>query len=367
MRDHDLGLKGVSLVSPDLPTLAPVDLEVGAGEHLALLERGDGPALALLRIAAGFVHPDIGRVVFAGRDLTERPPGDRPTRWVAAGLGLFPTATVLDNVAHGLPPAVAGRTARREAALALLARHGLGAHAERRPGDLDPGEAVLAALLRAIAGRPDVLLLDRPFVGVPVAERRALRETLETIRRETGVTVVERCDDPGEALAFADRVALFVGDRLVRCDTPDRVHSAPVSIAAARLTGEINVVPGRLLSREGDRARVSTPFGEWLGRLLVPVVGDEVAVAFRPERVDLVALDGDDGRPLDRVEADFLERRLAGPIVRLVFMGGGRRLVATRPDHGLRDLALGARTTLGIGVDDVWILPPDDEASDARR
>lgn len=369
MRDNDLGLKGVSLVSPDLPPLAPLDLEIAAGEHVALLERGDGAASTLLRLAAGFVRPDIGRVIFAGRDLTDRPPGERPTRWVATGLGLFPAASLVDNVADGLPPDVRGRAERREAALALLARHGLGARAERRPVDLAPAEAVVAALLRAIAGRPSVLLLERPFLGVPVAERPALRETLATMRREIRASVVERCDAPAEALAFADRIALFRHDRLLQFDTPDRVRSAPVSVAAARLTGEIDVVPGRLLERDGDHGRVETPFGVWRGRLLVEPCGERVAVAFRPERVDLVDLeaDADPQRPSNRVEADFVERRLGDGVVRLVFAAAERRVSVLRPDRGMRALALGARTTLGVAAADTWILPPVDEVADAGR
>ncbi|MCE1236806.1 MAG: ABC transporter ATP-binding protein [Hyphomicrobiales bacterium] len=356
MLDPELGLKGVSLRAPELPPLAPLDLEVGRGEHVALLEAGDGAAFTLLRIAAGFERPDIGRVIFAGRDLTDRPPADRPTRWVPTGLALFATATVLDNLAFALPAEIAERRERRARALDLLARHGLAGLAERRPNTLAPTEAARVALLRALAGRPAVLLLDRPFLGAPVGERRALRDAFDAMRRDAPCAVLERCDDPREALAHADRVALFEADRLLQLDTPDRIWSHPASPAAAVLAGEADLLPGRLLGLDGGFARVETPIGEVRGVLREVVApGEAVVVGFRPERVDLTEAAAADPRLGVRFEADFVERRLEGAAVRLVFTVGGQRLVVSRPERGLRGLALAGRTALAVEADDVWI------------
>lgn len=358
MLDPELGLKGVSLRAPELPPLAPLDLEVGRGEHVALLEAGDGAASTLLRIAAGFERPDIGRVIFAGRDLTDRPPAERPTRWVPTGLGLFATATVLDNLAFALPAEIADRRERRAGALDLLARHGLAGLAERRPTTLAPAEATRVALLRALAGRPAVLLLDRPFLGVPVGERRALRDAFDAMRREIPCAVLERCDDPREALARADRLALFEADRLLQFDTPDRIWSHPASPTAALLAGEADVLPGRFVAIDGGFGRVETPLGEMHGVLRdIVAPGEAVVVGFRPERVDLAETTAAGPRLGVHFEADFIERRLEGATVRLVFAVGERRLVVSRPERGLRGLALGGRTALTVEAEDVWIHP----------
>lgn len=358
MLDPELGLKGVSLRAPELPPLAPLDLEVGTGEHVALLEAGDGAAFTLLRIAAGFDRPDIGRVIFAGRDLTDRPPAERPTRWVPTGLGLFATASVLDNLAFALPAEIVDRRERRARALDLLALHGLAGLAERRPNALAASEATLVALLRALAGRPAVLLLDRPFLGVPVGERRGLRDVFDAMRRQAPCAVLERSDDPREALARADRLALFDADRLIQFDTPDRVWSIPASPTAALLAGEADFLPGRLLGIDGAFARAETPLGEIRGVLRdVVAPGDAVVVGFRPERVELVEATLPGARRGVRLEADFVERRLEGPTVRLVFAVGDRRLVVSRPERGLRGLALAGRTALAVDADDIWIHP----------
>lgn len=360
MRDHDLELKGVSKTAPGLAALAPTDVVVEAGEHVALLEHGDGAAATLMRIAAGFLAPDIGRVVFRGRDLTDRPPAERPTRWVATGLGLF-AASIAEDVAWGLPATVGGRTERREAALAMLARHGLAEWADRPAADLGEAAAVVVALLRAVAGRPSLLLLDRPFLGVPVGERGELRDLLDRLRRETGVAILERCDAPDEAVAHADRIALFHRHRLIRTDTPDRLRSAPISVATARLIGEVCVLPGRLVAIEGTGGRVETALGVWSGAMPEALaLGTPVAVAFRPECLELVDLDRSPGGSLNRFEADFVDRRPEGATVRLRFAAAGLVLTARRLDRGLHRPSLGARAALGVAVEDTWILPVEE-------
>lgn len=362
MRDHDLELKGVSRVVSDLPPLAPLDLTVEAGEHMALVERGDGATRTVMRLAAGFVRPDIGRIVFTGHDLTDRPPGDRPTRWVADDLGLF-ADRVIEDVALGLPAEVEGRETRRERASMLLARHRRAALAERPTAGLAPAEAVIVALLRALAGRPALLLLDRPFLGVPVGERPRLRDAVAALRRDAGCAILERCDDPAEALVHADRIALFEGDHLLQVDTPDGLRAAPVSIAAARLTGPIDHLAGRLLARDGDHGRVETPLGVWVGRLATDApIGAPVGVVFRPECLDVVDRDPVTDRPVNRFDADFVRRRLEGPTVRLGFTAAGVAVAALRLDRGLDRLPLGARTTLAVAVADTWILPAATEA-----
>ena len=361
MRDHDLELKGVSKAAPGLAALSPTDLEVEAGEHVALLERGEGAAATLMRIAAGFVAPDIGRVVFRGRDLTDRPPGERPTRWIAADLGLF-AASIAEDVAWGLPATVSGRSERRAAALRMLARHGPAAWADHPAVDLGEAAAVVVALLRALAGRPSLRLLDRPFLGVPGGERGELRDVLDRLRRDFGVAILERCDAPDEAVAHADRIALFHRDRLIGMDTPDRLRAQPISVAAARLTGEVCVLPGRLVAIEGHHGRAETALGVWSGSMPVLLaLGTPVAVAFRPERLEMVDLDPSAGRALNRFEADFVDRRPEGSTVRLRFAAAGLVLAARRLDQGLDRPSLGARSALGVGVEETWILPVEEE------
>lgn len=358
MLGRDLSSRGLSLAGAGLPALAPADLDVAAGEHVALLERGDGAAFTLLRLIAGFARPDLGRVAVGGRDVTDHAPGDRPSVLVAADLPLFAAATVTEIVDLAGTRRAPARPERRARTAALLARFDLAAVADRRPGDLDASQAARLALARAVAAEPALLLLDRPFLGVPVSERADLRDRLDEIRRRDGPTVIERCDDPAEAFARADRVAAFVAERLVQIDTPDRIWSAPASLAVARLGGVLNVLPGRLSERDGPRGRVDTSLGPLPGTLLAEArPGDAVTVAIRPERIDVAEIETTPARIVTRLDADFVERRLIGPSVRHVFAVGDHRLVVVRPDRGLHRLLLAGRTTLTVSADDVWIHP----------
>lgn len=360
MLGKDLSLKGVSYGAHGLPSLAPLDLEVAAGEHLALLEHGDGAAHTLLRLIAGFDRPDIGRVVVAGRDVTDLAPGERPSLLVGPDLGLFATVRVaetLDLAAHRPRP---DRAERRARVAALLDRFDLADLADRRPDDLDAAAAVRLALARALAAEPALLLLDRPFLGVPVDRRPELRDLLDAVRDERGPTVIERCDDTREAFAHAGRVAAFVGRRLAQIDTPDRIWSAPASVAVARLAGGANVVPGRLVAREGALGRVETPIGTLRGTLLADVeTGAAVTVTIRPERIDVVEWDVTPGRVINRFEADFIDRRLDGGSVRHRFAVGELRITLVRPDRGLHRLLMGGRTLLAVSAQDVWLHPAE--------
>lgn len=361
MLGRELSLKGVSLRDGDRPVLAPLDLVIAAGDHLALLEQGDGGARALLHLIAGVLRPDIGRIVVAGRDVTELRPGERPSLFVGPDLGLFAAARVgetLDLAARRSHP---DRAARRARIADLAARFGLAAVVDRRAGELDAVDAVRLALARAIAAGPGILLLDHVFVGVPVALRPALRDLLDAVRREHDLTVVERCDDPGEALARADRVAAFVGPRLVQIDTPDRIWSAPVCVAVARLAGAANVLTGRLIDRDGGLGRVETASGTLRGTLFADVdPGADVTLTIRPERIDVVEWDVTPGRIVNRLEADFIDRRLGGALVHHRFVVGDTTLAVARADRGLHRLLLAGRTLLAVSADDVWIHPVED-------
>lgn len=363
MLGQDLSLKGVSRAAAGLPTLASLDLEVAAGEHVALIERGDGAALTLLGLVAGFARPDIGRVVVGGVDVTDRPPGERPGVLVAADPGLFAAVRVEEAVAlaagRHLPH---DRGARRARARALLEDHGLADVADRFPAALDAATLCRVALIRALAAEPALLLLDRTFLGVPVAERPRLRDLLDRIRRDTGVSVLERCDDPAEALARADRVGAVHDGRLVQIDTPDRIWSAPLSLAVARLGGAVDVVPGRLIDARGGKGRIDTPIGQLVGTLFGEIApGTAVTAAIRPERIDLADREPAPDRVVNRFEADFVERRLTGPLVRHVFAVGDTRLTLVRIDRGLHRLLLAGRTLLAVDADDVWIHPAESE------
>ncbi|MDT5399484.1 MAG: hypothetical protein QOK33_2715 [Mycobacterium sp.] len=188
--------------------LRDVDLTIGAGEFLAVLGRSGSGKSTLLRVLAGLEPLTSGTVSWSGD-------GGRPQTGVVFQQPLLmPWLTVAQNVAF------AGRFgAHRKAfdavdAEALTSRFGLEALAQRHPDQLSGGQAQRVAILRAVATRPRLLLLDEPFSALDPAIRTDLQGWLADLAAQLDVPVVLVTHDVGEALALAGRVVLLRDGRL---------------------------------------------------------------------------------------------------------------------------------------------------------
>lgn len=197
-----------------------------------------------------------GEIVLAGAVLADAaanpPPEARPVGLVFQDGALFPHMTLAANVAFGLP------RWRRDEADGWLARVGLAGMGARYPHELSGGQQQRAALARAMAPGPEVLLMDEPFASVDIVLRRALRRECRMVLREAGTTVVLVTHDPAEALDVADRIAVMEAGRIVQVGTPLELHEAPATAAVGAIFSGAQVVPGMVA--EGG---LDTPFGLW--------------------------------------------------------------------------------------------------------
>ncbi len=179
-----------------------VDLDVAPGELLALLGPSGCGKSTLLRMVAGMLRPDRGEVLTDGRPVGEV----GPERVLVFQDGhLFPWLTVRDNVAFG--PRALGRAL--DGVDALLGRLGLADAGDRFPKELSGGMRQRAALARALAVRPKVLLLDEPFGALDALSRETLQEELEALWLRERVTVLLVTHSVDEALRLADRVVVL--------------------------------------------------------------------------------------------------------------------------------------------------------------
>jgi iron(III) transport system ATP-binding protein len=170
---------------------------------------------------------------------------------------LFPHMTLAANVAFGLP------RARRGEAEGRLAQVGLAGLGQRYPHELSGGQQQRAALARAMAPGPAVLLMDEPFASVDIVLRRSLRRDCRILLREAGTTVVLVTHDPAEALDVADRIAVMERGRIVQFGTPAELHNAPTTAAVGAIFSGAQVIAGTR-----KEVGLNTPFGLWpLGSL----------------------------------------------------------------------------------------------------
>jgi ABC-type Fe3+/spermidine/putrescine transport system ATPase subunit len=185
--------------------LQDVNLQVAAGDIVALLGPSGSGKSTLLNIAAGLLRPDAGSVWFDGQDITAWPPEQRRFALMFQDFALFAHLNVLDNVAFGL---IEQRLPRREArarALQMLAVFGLQALAQRRVWNLSGGEQQRVALARALITAPRALLLDEPFSALDADLRVSLRDEFRSRIQAAGMATLLVTHDASEARAMADR------------------------------------------------------------------------------------------------------------------------------------------------------------------
>jgi ABC-type sugar transport system ATPase subunit len=184
--------------------LENVSFEVPAGHYAVLMGRTGSGKTTLLEIICGLRSAISGRVKIGDRDVTEQPPGVRGIGYVPQDGAMFPSMTVHEQIGFAL------RLRRRPAAeidarVRELAEHlGVGELLDRLPHDLSGGERQRVALGRALAARPDVLLLDEPLSALDEELRDELAALLKQVQRELGVTALHITHSAREAGQLAD-------------------------------------------------------------------------------------------------------------------------------------------------------------------
>ena len=225
------------------------DLEVKPGELLALLGPNGAGKSTVLRCLAGLAPIDAGRIALDDFVLDDPStdtfvePEQRPIGFVFQNYLLFEHMSTLENVAFGLRARKTPKADARRIAGEWLERVGLAEYADQRPRALSGGQAQRAALARALATNPRVLLLDEPLAaldaGTRSTVRRDLRRHLETF---DGMRILVT-HDPVDAYALADRVAILDGGSIVQVGTLAEVTAHPRSRYVADLVG-VNLVAG---------------------------------------------------------------------------------------------------------------------------
>ncbi len=193
--------------------LHPVNLAVNRGELLALIGPSGCGKTTMLRLIAGLTPPSAGDISIDGRALWR---GDRRDAAALRGLGvvfqdatLFPWNTVAQNIA--LPATLRGvpRAERDARVQALMDLVGIAGFANSWPRDLSGGMRQRAAIARALAGEPDILLMDEPFAALDALTRAAMNLELQRIWLQTGCTAVLVTHAIEEAVFLADRIAVL--------------------------------------------------------------------------------------------------------------------------------------------------------------
>ena len=350
MAEPIVRLAGVSKCYAEMVAVAPLDLDIEAGEFVVLLGPSGSGKTTILSMIGGFAAPTAGRVLIAGEDVTDLPPARRPTATVFQDYALFPHMSVRSNVAFGLAMRKVVKAERYRRADEMLQLVGLEGFGDRGVHQLSGGQRQRVALARAIAVEPKVLLLDEPLGALDLALRRQMQEELVRIQKRLGTTFVHVTHDQEEAMSIADRVVVMNKGRIEDMGPPSRVYLRPASLFTACFMGESNILRGEVVEATSGAAWVKTA----LGTLTVPThaaIGETVTLSIRPEQL---LVDHAGAGALALGSATVAETSFQGTHLRAhVTIGGGDLLLRAPTAEAL---APGSTVKLAVQPADIVVL-----------
>jgi iron(III) transport system ATP-binding protein len=251
-----------------------VSLGVDAGEFVCLLGPSGCGKTTLLRIIAGLLTMDSGRLTLAGRDLTQVPARLRGFGIVFQSYSLFPNMSVAANIGYGLKlrGTASADIAKRVQDLLTLIK--LPQIADRYPWELSGGQQRRVALARAIAANPALLLLDEPLSALDAKVRAELREEIRDLQRRLGIPTVMVTHDQEEALTLADRIVCMSRGRIEQAGSPADLYARPATRFVADFMGVSNLI---------EPAKVSAV----LPQMMQDYPGGDYLLCLRPEHLGL--------------------------------------------------------------------------------
>src|SRR6201981_2309104 len=275
-----------------VPVVNDVSLDIGDGEFFVLLGPSGSGKSTLLRAIAGLIGVDHGRIALHGRDVTHVAARKRGVGLVFQNYALFRHMTVADNIEFALR--VRGvrardrrarrRRERRQELLRLGALVGLD---DRLPAQLSGGQQQRVAVARALAHKPEVLLLDEPFGALDAKIREELRRTIREVQRELGISTVLVTHDQEEAFALADRIGIMNYGRLLEVGKPQELYANPATRFVATFLGAANLILARQTREEIRFGKISVN-----ASAAGPLHGareHEVVAVVRPEEIEIAA------------------------------------------------------------------------------
>jgi sulfate transport system ATP-binding protein len=310
-----------------------VSFSAAEGTITALLGPSGSGKSTVLRMIAGLEQPDSGSVWVSGEELTDASVQDRRLGFVFQHYALFRHMTVRRNVAFGLSVRRVDKTAQRQRVDELLELVGLAPFAHRYPDQLSGGQRQRVALARALAPRPQVLLLDEPFGALDARVRQELRDWLDGLHRELGVTSLFVTHDQEEALELANEVVVMNHGKVEQVGAADQIYNQPATPFVAAFVGSSNVLRGTVWERYVHFGRSAVA-----GAHHIPD-GREAVAYIRPHDVEVTAALGEMSFPI------AVERRTdMGWTAKLYLrLEDGQPLVAQLPNEEIEGVTPGQR------------------------
>ena len=287
MADALLRVEGLSKSFEGTQVLRDLSFEVGRGEFVTLLGPSGCGKTTTLRIIAGLLAPDAGRVVLSGSDITEAPPEKRALNTVFQNYALFPHMNVEKNISYGLRMRGMKKAEWRPKVEEMLRLVQLEGCEKRMPSQLSGGQCQRVAIARTLILQPELLLLDEPLGALDLKLRRQMQVELKDIQKRLGVAFVYITHDQEEALNMSDRIAVMRNGRFEQVGAPEQIYDHPATRFAAEFIGQTNLLECDVEAAHGDGLvlsyagqRIPARRAEFDAK-----AGDRVCLSLRTERL----------------------------------------------------------------------------------
>lgn len=279
-----LTLSNISKQFGETYAVRDFNLEVEKGEFVSFLGPSGCGKTTTLRMVAGFETPTNGTIRLDGADITDKSPNQRNMGMIFQSYALFPNMTVAQNIGFGLRVRKLGKAEIEERVKEMVKLVNLEKHVDKYPYQLSGGQQQRVSLARALAIRPNVLLLDEPLSALDAKIRVSLRAQIREIQRRLGITAIFVTHDQEEALSISDRIVVMYDGNVEQVGTPFEIYNFPQTSFVANFVGSLNTAMAEVL--DPAKGCLSVDGVQFLSAAKMDGLrkGDKVRIAIRPER-----------------------------------------------------------------------------------
>ena len=261
-----------------------LNLDIHDKEFVTLLGSSGCGKTTTLRLIAGFLEPNSGKVLLKGQDITGVPPYKRPVNTVFQKYALFPHLNVFENVAFGLRLKKMDEETIRRKVRNMLEVVGLKGFERRSISQMSGGQQQRVAIARSLVNEPEILLLDEPLGALDLKLRKEMQLELKRLQREMNITFIYVTHDQEEALTMSDTVVVMNKGNIQQIGSPQDIYNEPRNAFVAKFIGDSNIVDG-IMEKDFLVSFGGQEFA-CVDRGFKP--REPVQVVVRPEDVDIV-------------------------------------------------------------------------------
>jgi len=316
-----LTLSNISKQFGETYAVRDFNLDVEKGEFVSFLGPSGCGKTTTLRMVAGFETPTDGAIILGGAEITDKSPNQRNMGMIFQSYALFPNMTVAQNIGFGLRVRKLSKTEIEDRVKEMVSLVNLEKHVEKYPYQLSGGQQQRVSLARALAIRPDVLLLDEPLSALDAKIRVSLRAQIREIQKRLGITAIFVTHDQEEALSISDRVVVMYDGNVEQVGTPFEVYNFPQTPFVANFVGSLNTAVAEVIDPAKGLLSVDGVQFSSAAKMEGYHKGDKVRIAIRPERFSFAS----EGKKANVVDAQIENITFLGSVVRVHILIGSAK------------------------------------------